>query len=155
MPGIFGGSMFGTDLSGLGELPAGAVPVAMLAVFRERFPSLPTTAELESKGATHYTTRVTGGTTQEFTFYTTAGERSIGPLSLRHAGAQPAAATVPNHSGSLLPDSSPVEPEATSEPRWLPWVLLGGGVIVAGGIVFAASRRRPVVNVRRRRRTSR
>lgn len=168
---IFSGNLFGGDLGALGELPAGARPLDALSFYRPgggalQF-NLPSNADLQSKGVTHFTVRATGPHTHEFSFFTTDGTRAVGPLSydVRPASVAPDltkenGAPVRREGDGLLPSpvSTPTA-EPSSGPRWLPWALLGGGLAVGGGILFVATRRPKAVAAnrrrRRRRRTSR
>lgn len=176
--GLFEGSLFigrrGMGGGGLGALPAGADTIAStLSRWRGQFPTIPPNAELSSKGATHYTTRVIGSGVQEFTFYTSSGQVAVGPLRIQHrlvaqmpGGGAPVepdtsasyswTAESPAYGAPLRPNGS--EPQASSGPNWLPWALVSGGVLVAGAIVWAASRKPKGVAAnrkRRRRRTTR
>jgi len=172
---IFSGDLF-DGMAGLGDLPSGARPVETLSYYRGpgpvgrvTYPGLPSDASLRSKNATHFTMRQLGPTSAEFTFYTADGERSIGPLTVYASGSGPVAPDVTKEEEAplparrqgdgLLPSALPSAPTPrSSEPRWLPWALLGGGTLVAGGIIWAATRRRRAVapnRRRRRRRTSR
>ena len=161
---IFRGHRVGYGMFGLGDLPEGAAPIARLEVYRRRFPTLPSQSTLQSKGATHATTQVVSGTQQRFTFYDSDGDIILGPFTLSQGGTEPVAPSLNKETAApparsegegLLPGSSaPAAP--ASEPKWLPWALLGGGVVVAGGIIWAATRRpKPVAANKRRRRKRR
>jgi len=172
MSGLFEGDIFAGPRRGyggfgaFGALPTGAESVsASLSRWRGQFPAMPSDATLASKVATHYTTRVVGPTSQEFTFYDGSGRVVVGPLTLWHRRAErpaePALANEPEaepmarrDGDGLLPSAAPLS-NVSSAPGWLPWLLVGGGALVAGGIVFAASRRPKVAANRRRRRRRR
>ena len=162
---IFEGHRVGYGMFGLGDLPEGAAELGPRfdAAYRRRFPTLPSLEVLRSKGATHATTQVVSGTEQRFTFYNEDGDAILGPYTLRQGGAEPvsptpgkeAAPPARSEGDGLLPGSSAPSAPA-SEPKWLPWVLVGGGVVVAGGIIWAATRQpKPVAANRRRRRRRR
>lgn len=167
MSGIFDTNLFREPMVGvLGAAPSDAEPVSALASYRSRFPSLPSESQLASKGASHFTVAQAGkGGAATFSFFNAAGDRVSGPTTLHAGGVGPVAPSptkgspTPAHreGDGLLPGSSLPSDSQRSEPKWLPWLLLGGGVVVAGGIVWTATRRKPKKNRRRkrRRRTSR
>jgi len=170
--GLFEGNVFQgrRGMDGLGALPPGADTIAStLSRWRGQFPTIPPDAELSSKGATHYTTRVVGAGLQDFTFYTASGQVAVGPLRIPHlrmaemiGSPRPVApdtsevdpVSVRSEGDGLLPSS---DAPSSSGPTWLPWALIGGGVLVAGGIVWVATRKpaRVTANKRRRRRRRR
>lgn len=165
---IFSGHLFqGAGLSGgLADVPPGARPVSELDAMRSRFPTLPSASSLRSKGASHFVAGKASGGAMSVTFYDSDGEAVVGPTVVHPGGASPvepspmkSTTSLParREGDGLLPGSSdPASP--ASEPKWLPWLLIGGGVVVAGGIVWGATRKKAPVKRnrrRRRRRTSR
>lgn len=170
MSGIFEADIFagprrgmGRGLAAFGDLPEGAQPLATLSSHRARYPALPIDEMLRSKGATHYTMSRVGDTSAVFTFFNSAGTVVVSPQTLWAAGTdrpveptaikEPSATPMARREGDgLLPSAAP---ERSSEPKWLPWVLIGGGALVAGGIIYAATRRPVAANRRRRKRRRR
>lgn len=160
---IFEGHRVGYGM--LGEVPAGAAPLASLNAYRTRFPTLPSDESLRGKGMTHFTTRARpDGISQDFTFYGESDEE-LGPVTVYHAGAGPVA---PEPGGpkseqeplparregdGLLPSST----RPTSTPKWVPVVAVGGGVVALAVVAWAVFGRKPraVAANRRRRRRSR
>lgn len=147
---------------GLGDLPAGAAPIADLSRYRGMFPGLPSEQRLREQRVTHFTTEVISSAEQRFNFYSSSGQR-VSQSTQRHRlmsePKEPAKTPTrdplpaPREGDGLLP--SQAAPERSS--RWLPWVLVGGGLLVAGGIVLVGARRprRPVRANRKRRRKRR
>jgi hypothetical protein len=158
---IFDNDIFG-GLGDLGALPSGAVPIASLSSLRSSFSELPSGAELESRGVTHYTTQERGPTSREFTFYDGTGRLLIGPMTLwtqaagqaNEPGASKDASPARSSGDGLLPSSVN---SSSGTPSWLPWALVGGGVLAAGAIAWAVTRtpKRVAVAANRRRRRRR
>lgn len=166
---IFSGPRRGMYGAGMGVLPEGYSRISELHRWRASHPGIPSLSQLQAKGATHYTNRAAPAGAQTFTFYDSNGGVRVGPITIQHRDAEAPVLpskddgeSQPAHrdSDGLLP--SPVaERVLSSEPKWLPWLLVGGGVLVAGGIVYMGTRRvrpnrrRRSTRRRRRRRTTR
>jgi hypothetical protein len=160
---IFAGSLFGPyrSLSGLGSLPAGALPVegSEYTAHRRDYPDLPAPGSITR--VTHYTFIPSGQHDRKFSFYASDGSLVRDAL-VRHRSAPELAQgskfevePLPARSedDGLLPGSA--SRPAAAAPRWLPYALVGGGILVACGIVFTATRRPSVRPNRRRQRRKR
>jgi len=160
---LFNGNLFDDNAGlgtihngfGMGELPAGAKPIAELLSLGARY-------ALESSprpsSATHFTMTSITPTELVVSYFSASGEpvgdggiflaRDVGK-SVRIIGEDGPVVPARSEDDGLLPSTG------TGMPSWAPWAIAGGGLAVVGVAAYFLTRPKKVAANRRRRRTRR